>query len=382
MKTVGLITMHRPDNYGSYLQTVATCKFIEKLGYKPVVIDYCYPNLYHINLRKEEVSSSNQPRKKSFLVRKISGLCRRFLRVDRDKHLSKMASFYERNITLSRAYETAKDLITDPPLFDIYLTGSDQVWNPKFIGHDTTFLLSWAPDNKKRIAYASSFAIKEIPSAYKSDFSKYLNKYDSIGVRERSHILEDLINRETNVVLDPTFLFDLQGWEGIVEESTPIKDKYILCYLLGYNFDPYPYAYELIEKVKSETGYKVVMIDSDPINILRGYKVVCNIGPDEFVNLFKNASYVITSSFHGTAFAVNFEKPFFTIVDDNRNNKDNRQVSLLQELGVSVERCVSKNTPLDRVHVDENVVWHNSLEMRRSVSKDYFIKALGGYGQK
>lgn len=375
--------MHRPDNYGSHLQTVATCKFIESVGYKPIVVDYCYPNSYHVSFRKAEKHVVKHSRCKYFIEKKISGLCRRFLRVDKNKHLSLMASFYKRNITMTQTYETANDLLASPPLFDIYMTGSDQVWNPVFVGHDATFFLSWAPENKKRIAYASSFAVKEIPQEYKSDYAKYLSKYDSIGVRERSHILEDLIHRKTKVVLDPTFLFDLRGWGGIVKESEPLlSGKYILCYLLGYNFNPYPYAYEIIEKVKRETGYKVVMIDSDPINIMRGYKVVCNIGPDEFVNLFENASYVITSSFHGTAFAVNFEKPFFTIVDDDRENKDNRQVSLIEELGISKKRCVSKNTPLEVVHVDENVGWHDTLEKRRCFSKEYLIKALGGYEKK
>lgn len=128
--------------------------------------------------------------------------------------------------------------------------------------------------------------------------------------------------------------------------------------------------------MQRKTGYKVVMIDADPINILKGYKLFNEIGPEEFISLFQNASYVITSSFHGTAFSINFEKPFITVVDDDKSNKDNRQISLIRELGVSLERVAWKGKNVNVIKLDENIEWHEELEIKRAYSIEYFKQAL------
>lgn len=373
MRTAGILTMHRPDNYGSYLQTVATYEFVKKQGLLPTIIDYMYPTDYHLSVRKA-VESKTVP--ESFFRKKISGLCRRLIHSNRNVHLQRMKRFYEKHITMTRPYKSAEELVSNPPEFDVYVSGSDQIWNPKFIGNDTSFLLSWTKEEKKRIAYASSFAIKEIPQEYKESFAKNLKRYDKIGIREQSDILPCLTGQESNVVLDPTFLFDKDEWGRMVKIPSLVNGKYILCYFLSYNFSPYPYAYDLIRYVQRKTGYKVVMIDADPINILKGYKLFNEIGPEEFISLFQNASYVITSSFHGTAFSVNFEKPFITVVDDNKSNKDNRQISLIRELGVSLERVAWKGKNVDVIKLDENIEWHEELEIKRAYSIEYFKQAL------
>lgn len=366
--------MHRPDNYGSYLQTFATYEFVKQHGFLPTVIDYAYPTSYHRSIR---LGKKVEKPKVSFWHRKISGLCRRLICANHEVHTRKMRLFYEKHITMSKSYGTAEELRANPPEYDIYISGSDQVWNPNFIGHDTSFFLLWTKDCKKRIAYASSFAIKEIPLEYKESFSRCLKRFESIGIRERSNIISNLIGKESNVVLDPTFLFTQKEWAQMIRTKPLIKGKYILCYILSYNFRPYPYAYDLIKHIQKKTGYKVVLIDGDPIDILRGYKVMGENGPEDFVSLFMNASYVITSSFHGTAFAINFGKPFITIVDNDRFNTDDRQLSLVRELGVSMSRVVKKGENVNLIEVNENIEWHSSLEIARAYSIEFFKNALG-----
>lgn len=373
MKTVGIITMHRPNNYGSYLQTFATYKFITELGYDTKVIDYAYPTEYHRSLVKTRKTDNI---KQSWMHRKLSGLFRRLLHIDTARHLDKMRKFYQQNIKLTRTFNSAEELRKAPPLFDIYVTGSDQVWNPEFTGKDTSFLLSWIPDGKRRIAYSASFSIRELPSDVTELYESNLKKYNAIGIRERSDILTSMNGIKGEVVLDPTFLYNKSQWISILGDTSKSKGKYILCYLLNYKFNPYPYAYNVIEHLQKQTGYKVVIIDGDPADTLRGYRIAGNLGPEDFVSLFAHAGYVVTNSFHGTAFAINFEKPFLTIVNSDTKSKDNRQSSLIDEFGISSQRVIRKGDNLNNINPDIVVEWHERLTRLREESIRFLVDAL------
>ena len=370
-KTVGIITMHRPDNYGSYLQTYATFKFIHNLGYNVKVIDYAYPTDYHKSLVK--VKAVSKGRHLSFIHKKVSGLFRRMLRIDAREHQIRMQDFYAENLSFTKAYNKAEELKKDPPYFDIYVTGSDQVWNPEFTGKDTTFLLSWVPQGKTKIAFSSSFAVKKLSEEEKKLYGEYLKDYKHISIREYSDILRNL-GITGKVTLDPTFLISKTQWMSITSEHPLVEGNYILCYLLGYKFDPYPFAYKLIDRVRKETKYKVVVIDGDPYDTLRGYKVMGGMGPSDFINLFAYSSFVITSSFHGTAFAINFEKPFITII--NKGTNDNRQVSLVREFNISVDHIVSLDDDVKTLHPCQNVDWSEKLNDLRAMSATYLTKSL------
>ena len=133
----------------------------------------------------------------------------------------------------------------------------------------------------------------------------------------------------------------------------------------------------MIEKVRTKLGLPVVIIDGKPSLIYKGYKVFVNIGPSEFLNLFYNAKFVITTSFHGTAFAINFNKDFLSVINDTSQN-DNRIYSLAELMGVSGECIVKKNTPLKELKIpkiDLNLM-NKRLETLRMRSKEYFINAL------
>lgn len=375
MKSVGIITMHRPDNYGSYLQTFATYKFISDMGYDVRVIDYAYPTEYHKSIisSKEQICKKTKP---SFVHRKITGLFRRILHIDLQEHLEKMQNFYRRNVRFTKRYNSGEELSNDPPNFDIYVTGSDQVWNPEYTGTDTSFLLSWAPKEKKRIAFSASFAIKQLPECVKDIYASNLKQYQSIGIREQSDILKELGGIKGELVLDPTFLYNKAQWIKITGNTPLINRKYILCYLLTYKYNPFPYAYKVIKKLQSTTGFGVVIIDGDPADTLRGWRVVGNLGPEDFVCLFANASYIITSSFHGTAFAINFEKPFFTIVDNCPKSNDNRQLSLVNEFEIPETNILVNNINIKNMEVNFNIGWHERLESLRLKSKNFLKEAL------
>lgn len=371
-KDVAIITMHSVTNLGSALQTVATSEFIRHLGYNPIIVDYEFPNAYHKELRADR---SNSKENESWLYLHLNGLCYRLIKHNPQKKIERFKSFLASYLTFSKHYPTEDSLLKDPIQADVYLTGSDQVWNPRWIGRDLTFFLNWARNDAPRISYASSFGSKNLSAEYLNYISPCLKKYNAISERERTENL-DKINLKGTVALDPTLLLNKEQWTEYFDVKRAIKQKYILCYLLKYSHDPFPYAYKVIKRIQRKLGYKVIMIYADPINILRGYKVINDCGPQEFLNLFYNASFIITSSFHGTAFALNFGIPFLTITD-NRQSDDNRQASLLNEVGLGNKGLVYPDMPLDEINIpEEGFQLKSKLETEREASMNYLKESL------
>lgn len=369
-RTVAIVTMHRVLNYGSILQTLALYRYLEKIGYNPVVVDYKFPNEYHMKVAGESAPAQYGSKLRAHL----NGLCNRIIKpVDAHK-TDGFSEIFNQYLRLTKTYENETEINRSPVEADIYLTGSDQVWNPRWIGRDLTFFLSWVPENRKKIAFGSSFGSKWLNEDELAFFAPYLKKYDTISVREDNDILPQ-IGIQNKIVLDPTFLLDKKEWCEIFDPKPIIAGKYILCYLIGYSFNPFPYAYEVVRKIKRETGYKVVMIAGEPLNILKGYKVINDCTPKEFLNLFFNASYVVTSSFHGTAFAINFGIPFTTIVDD-MSDKDNRQASLLQFVGLGINGILRKGQDLNEFKIMQGDYSIGLLETRRSESTVFLKKSL------
>ena len=377
MRKVGIITMHKVLNYGSYLQTLATYKYIERLGFDPIIIDYHYPTEYHLTNAANFKKSSPAKKNITLTERIVRKLAYWIVRPNIEIKKKSFSSFYSKHIKFTNPYYREEELFDNPPVCDYYIVGSDQVWNPLFIYHDKSFYLSWVKNGGKRISYASSIAIKKIPEEFIGDFKTELKKFSSISVREDTAILTSILGKDVKQVLDPTFLLDKQDWLRYFNLSPITKGKYILCYILGYSYNPYPYIYEVIEKLRKQLGYKVVFIDGEPANIYRGYKVMTNIGPESFLNLFYYSQFIITTSFHGTAFAINFNKNFISIVDGNTTG-DNRIVSIARQLDIENECIVRKDTPVDQIQIPELEYKkiNDRLDILRGNSMNFLKKAL------
>ncbi len=370
-KTVAIITMHRVFNYGSILQTVALSNYLKANGYNPLVIDYQFPNEYHHSVASRKAVEPTI----SWLRQHINGLCYRFINPD-GNHKINGFNDYINQLSLTKSYNSEEELRKSPVEADIYLTGSDQVWNPRYVGKDLSFLLSWVSENHDglKVSYGASFGAKWLDEEHISYIEPFLKDYDALSVREDNDILPK-IGLKNNVVLDPTFLLNREEWGDSIDTSPIVKCKYILCYLIGYSFNPFPYADRVIRHIKKRTGYKVVMIAGEPLNILKGYKLINDCTPSEFINLFYNASYVITSSFHGTAFAINFGVPFTTIVNDE-SDTDNRQESLIKSVGLGNQGVLKKGTPMEQIPIMEKGMVAPDIEQRRKESQTFLLNAL------
>jgi len=184
-----------------------------------------------------------------------------------------------------------------------------------------------------RVSYAASFTTSELPDNVFPTFAKLLPKYKYLSVREASGIqlAIRLGGCTPKLVCDPTLLLKKEDYHAIAEQSNfKPQGKYILAYILTYAYDPYPYIRYIIEDVKKQLGLPVIILQShhkeDEVDT-----IVNDEGPCEFLWLFEHAEFVITTSFHGTAFALNFEKPFYSVVQ-NEITTDSRIVSLLQRV--------------------------------------------------
>ncbi len=322
MKTIGIITMHKVINYGSALQAYALQKALEKIGYQSEIIDYIYPNTYHKSLQKV-----------SWLKALLIQIWQMFWENPGKKKERKFNEFYKANLKLSAdSYNSQKEIEENPPLYDVYITGSDQVWNPKYIGVDTSFMLSFIHDVRK-MSYSASFATSLIPINYQKLYSKYLNEYDAISVREQNgvEVVKELIGKDAKVVLDPTLLLEKKDWTILAGTSLlQIDYPYILVYILGYSFNPYPYVTQFIKYLQDKTHYHVVLLNMSNLKSLslKNITRVSYAAPQDFVYLFSKASLVVTDSFHGTAFSLNMETPFFSLVKSEKFS-DSRVASLL-----------------------------------------------------
>ena len=369
-KNIGILTMHRVNNFGSVLQAFALQKVIENLDCNCVLIDYQYPN----NIHSEDKENKSQFLK---IIRFIMSLLHG--RPDKKRKMG-IDKFRTNYFKLSEYFCDYDSLHHNPPPFDTYVLGSDQTWNVRHIAHDDSFLLSFVKTGRK-ISYASSAARKSITRDYYDSFRYYLSQFDAISVRESNtqKLIECLIGIKPPILLDPTLLLDSMDWHQIAKTSKfqVKKTPYILVYILRYSFYPYPLATEVIRKLYKKYGCHLVIIRysmRERLGIRDYENLYEGIAPEDFVALFENASFVITTSFHGTAFSINYNKPFYSIY--NPESDDDRIISLLNQLGLQ-DRGLSirEKAPDLHDHIDYSIA-NNKLNKLRKESLDYLIHNL------
>ncbi len=345
MSKIGFITIQQA-NFGSVLQTFATSFILKKMGHHPVLIDYQYPTDYH---RKNAMGREAKRYVAPLLERVWKNIFKYSYRLLHGMPIGQ--SSYHRWVGL-KAHEKFlqfqsqiektevsydKDsIIENPPEFDIYMTGSDQTWNPRYYANDYSFLLNFAPDNKPKIAYAASYGTNEFYPQYAKDYGNYLKRYDAISTRESTgvKITKELAGVKAVHCCDPTLLLTKEDWMKFATKDNPIKEKYVLVYIQAYAINPYPYADKLIKRVKKLVGAKkVVVLNSEIYEIAKGFIPMIGAGPRDFLRLFADASFVICCSFHSVAFSINFRKPFYAIAG-NFPTKDNRQLDIIETLGL------------------------------------------------
>lgn len=371
MKSIGIITIHKINNYGSVLQAYALQRACEDLGYKVEIIDYNYPNSFHTSKKyaSHEDFQPNEPKWIKMLY--VLELIKQHKRID--TFVSKFHKLSPKN------YNHPSELLEDTPKYDIYITGSDQLWNPRHCNGDPAFLLHFAPENAVKISYAASIGGNCIPEELKPLYKELLSRYIHISVRENSgiQVVKTIADIEPQVVLDPTLLLNSEQWNQIANPRRLFKKKYILCYFLNYTFNAFPFVDHLAEYMRKQTGYEIVRLARPPHKLgLSHTHYRVDASPEDFLALVRDAEMVLTTSFHGTAFAVNYGKPVFTVVQD-RNASDSRQVSLMCNLGLDEQVLSITDEMPEKTRFTYDVPSEQKrLETLRQQSMEYLKHAL------
>ena len=369
MKKVGVITMHKVLNYGSALQAYATQYALEKLGVSCEIIDYIFPNKFHKKNKKTIYA-----RLRHFASELYTG----FARIRKQKYFK---AFYKEYLKLSgRTYNSPMEIFSIPPIYDIYMVGSDQTWYVHDEEGDKVFFLSFAPKGAKKISYASSFGPVSAENKRLQQLKSELNDFSALSVRERNgqKIIADLIQKKACICLDPTLLLSKEEWGKLAMKSTlKIQKTYTLVYVVGY-YNPYPFAVDFIKKVYEQTGLHIVLLFFNKFQEL-GTKDITHlhngVSPYDFLSLFQNAALVITTSFHGTAFALNFERPFYSIIND-KPTSDDRMLSLLLEVGAE-NRAIKCNSEISDISLKMDYTpISTKLQEKREDSIMYLEKNL------
>lgn len=365
MLKVGIVTMHRPLNVGCTLQAMATALAIEKCGHMPEIIDYYYPNKLH---RQRTVKYRLLHSANKLVARVLLGAAfvRREKRYDEFLH----------RLPLSRPY-FSKDEIDGENQFDydVVCSGSDQIWNPNFISKDTTFFCGFAPASIKRISYASSFGVLSVPEQYREIYLAHLSHYRHVSCREKSGValLRDELGVAATRVLDPTLLFSSDVW---MRQAAPVRlpqAPYVFCYGAPL---PDGAMEKLAIKIARSNGWDVVRMHGRPWQRFSpGIKYVFDIGPAEFLTWVSHAAFVVTSSFHGTCFSLNFNRPFLSMTSKVAPNI--RILDLLELIGC--ENRIGYDSRPDELecHVDlKSPDRQEALAKEREMSFAYLKKAL------
>lgn len=344
MMKIGIVTFVKADNYGAELQAYALQKKLNMMGYDAEVLD----------LEKEQgVMSSSKRNIYISLKNRIRYYgfwrgCNKFIQAVLETLSERQANknnqeqikakhkifehFFENKIKHSPEYIKLDDLANKNLPYDIYIAGSDQIWNYMQTNRLDVFFLKFANRfHARKISYAASFSVPSIPKDLENVYKPLIENLDAISVRENNalEIISKLSRKNAVQVLDPTLLLNRSEWVNDVAKPNylPNLNKVVVIYTLSGS----KYIYELAKGIAKK-------LDANVVNIKNGFSRVkgddgiihiMDAGPQEFISLLNKAVYVITDSFHGTAFSINFNIPFTTLLNPV-SNINSRALSLLE----------------------------------------------------
>lgn len=362
---VGILTFHRAKNYGAILQCYALSTYLSKKGHKIEVIDY-FPSYFKAEdsvFPFQKFKYCNIKGKINILVTFILAFPKIF------KRNRVFNSFLNKHIVLSKCkYDESSSRVDG---YDVIFVGSDQVWNREISGGEDAFFIGHFNHGNSVLA---SYAASSILNFTKDDEEKYyrniLSNFENISVREKSicSYLNSLNIKKCEQVLDPVLLLSQDQWKSIAIK--PKETKYLLLYMVKED----PRAYRIAQKLSALKGLNMIMI-APKVKIYRKGRCYETLSPGAFVGYFAWADYVVSTSFHGTAFAVKMERQFSTVLLGN--SVDERSRDLLTTLGIS-DRLI----PVDSEDINNKEVDYTKVRVNLNkliAQSDTYINSVFDY---
>lgn len=372
MKKISTITFHHAHNFGSVLQAYALQEFILSL-YKGTGVDVQYEIIDYYTEIQEELYSVY---KHDFSVKAIVKNLVAFLysKQLKEKH-KKFENFLESRCMLTPRYKNRQELLKNIPKSDVYISGSDQLWNVRADDFDSVYYYDFLADDCKRISYAASLGPLQIEWK-KYDSKKYkelIEKYDFVSVREKGSYdnLKRITDMKCSINVDPTLLIPKTEWQKIESKETYNNGKYILLYCL----EPSKEQLKMADEISKRLQLPIVILRYNNKNDMFNHFVKKYAsGPEDFLAYIDNAALVLSSSFHGTAFSLIYHKPFYVLNGKN----DNRISEILRETNM-MERSLESIEDIKKVNLDKpnEKMIDLFLENERIRSEKYLKEAIG-----
>lgn len=354
---VGIFTFPNSTSYGAVLQMYALYHTVETLGHTPEVINY--QNTY---MKKQK-----HMRRKTWLRRNVGNLLhhrmyRNFQRFEKKQ----MVRYPRATITDPR------DLPKLTERYDAVICGSDQVWNPDITGRDLSYFLDFCDARTRRVAYAPSFGISEFSGDFSDAIRGDLEKFHALSVREApgQALISDLLGKNVPMVCDPTLLMNAEDWAQLEKPHPAGEGDYILYYTIRSS----PALWNKCKAFAREKGLKIVAVGGNQLKQWQQrdeqIRYAVDISPEEWLYLVHHARYVVTNSFHGTAFSINYRKDFYVEFSSLTNS---RLEQITRTLGLQGQ--IVGEEPLTGAAADYAVA-DQVLPRMRKASLDYLLGAL------
>lgn len=368
-----VITLHTVDNYGSVMQTYATQQILKKCGYDVEFVDYWRrDNLPQSRAERMLEGSTLQKLKPLWGINNFTHKATvSILKSVLEKQRSPMWRFLEEKVQLTKVrYYSFEELEANPPIADVYITGSDQVWNSIWNqGIDRSYFLDFAPAGKPRIAFSASIGREQLDTEEIPETKRLLEKYSAISVREQSAVeLLASMNIKSTLVLDPTLMLEAEEWRQLAT-----KQKREKPYILIYQLNPNPQMDQYAKQLAQKKNWEIIRIGFGRSDHRKGGKCVMLPSVEEFLGLFCDAACVLTDSFHATAFSLNLGTDFISVLPGRFGTR----IESITKLTRTENRILTSYddlTVIDRSIDEKNV--QNIFTVERKKSFDFLKRAI------
>ena len=360
---IGVVTYCHCKNYGAELQACALQRVCERMGHDAKIIDFdrapLTSNQKRIKWRRAIIKRIKRHPLIGFIEIADLFIRRAFAKffktkkeindalTIRDLRFEEFWCQYEHH-----THKYQGQLLSHLG-FDAYIAGSDQIWNWMQTGDLSPYFLMFAEENAKKISYAASLSENTIPIELHEIYRKYLGNLNFISIREKQSVelLQPLSSKKVHLVLDPSFLLKKEDWAEIWSERIEVNQPYIFSYTLNAS----KRYVKIMCAYARKHNLKIINIASSP-DVPRSAEIVnvFDAGPREFIYLLAHAKFVFTNSFHGTAFALNFNVPFLSVLNPV-SETNSRVLSIVDLLGVSNRAVMDDEYVQALASAEENI---------------------------
>lgn len=354
---VGILTFQNTTNYGAMFQAYALQTFINQ---------YCACEILNYTNSTLKDRYEINP----FKAKSIKDFVKKSLHYkENKKNMLIFDEFKRRKLNISDEEYNENNIAKADLKYDLFIAGSDQVWNFKLTNYDRNYFLTFASNKAKRNSYAASLGVSKLNESDEQFLKELITQQNNISVRENEgkNLINDVISEKEknmiNVNIDPVFLLSLKDWDKLIGNVNVTYNNYLFIYEVAY----IPEILEFAKKIAKDKNLKILYVSASNKK-LSGAITLKNITPLQFLKYIKNAEIIITSSFHGMAFSVIFNKIFYYGIPKNKANFGSRLNNLAKVLKLESRNYINYSQDIN--FIDYNKV-NNKIAAERRKAKDY-----------